>query len=126
MEISSQEQRILEETLRMLGSGQALSQDLEGYVVGFHVLGNLVAVAQGEYELLEQQRKVEWARAFAAEKMGPDKISDKTAEAVADVTVDPLRKKEIHAREKLIMLKGTREGVWESINDIKYLGRNGG
>jgi hypothetical protein len=125
LQVTEQEERVLAETLRMLGSGVALSQDLESYVIGFHVLGNLVATAQGEYELLEQQRKIEWARSFTNAKV-ENKISDKTAEAIADITVDSLRKKEIRAKEKLTMLKGTRDSVQEAIWAIKSLNKAGG
>lgn len=125
MQVTEQEERILAETLRMLGSGQALSQDLESYVIGFHILGNLVAIAQGEYELLEQQRKVEWSRAFAGAKV-ESKISDKTAEAIADVAVNALRIKEIKAKEKMMTLKGTRESVQEAIWAMKSLNKAGG
>lgn len=125
MKVTEQDQRVLAHVLEMLGSGQALSQDLEDYVIGFSVLGNLVAIAQGEYELLEQQRKVEWARAFTAAKTGEEKVSDKTAEALADITVDPVRRREIAAKEKLTTLKGIRDSIQEAIWAIKSLSKSG-
>lgn len=125
-QITEQEQRVLARVLQMLGSGNALSQDLEDYVVGFHVLGRLVALAQADVELIEQQRKVAFARAFAEAKSSEERVSDRVAESLAEVAVEHLRFKEVRAREKWTNLKNTRESVEQAINAIKYLGRNGG
>lgn len=122
MQVTEQEERILAETLRMLGSGVTANENLEDFLISFSVLGRLVSVQQGECELLEQQRKVEWARSFTQAKLEA-KISDKVAESLADIAVDSLRKKEIKAREKLILLKNTMESVREAIWALKYLGK---
>jgi len=126
MNITQQDQRILAATLQMLGSGQVTSQNLDDFVISYATLGRLVAMAQGEAEGAEQDRKVEWAKCFTEAKSGENKVSDKMAEVAADLAVADLRDKEIRARERLTMLKNTRESVWESINAIKYLGRMGG
>jgi hypothetical protein len=122
MQVTEQEERILAETMRMLGSGVTANENLEDFLISFNVLGRLVSVQQGECELLEQQRKVEWARAFTQAKL-ESKISDKVGESIADISVDSLRKKEIRAREKLTLLKNTLESIREAIWAIKYLGK---
>lgn len=126
MNITQQDQRILALTLQMLGSGQVTSQNLDDFVISYSTLGRLVAIAQGEAEKAEQDRKIEWAKAFTEAKMGENKVSDKMAEVQADLAVADLRNNEIKARERMTMLKNTRESVWEGINAIKYLGRMGG
>lgn len=124
--VSEQEGRILARVLEMLGSGEALAQHVEDYVVGYHVLGNLVAQAQAVAETAEMRTKVEWAEAFTKAKEGENKVSDAMARAQADIAVQDWRKAEIRARERLLKLKGTRDAVQEAIWAIKYLGRNGG
>lgn len=126
MKFSEQEQRILASVLQMLGSGQATSQNLEDYLIAYQVLGRLVAVAQGESEMAEAIRKVEWAKSFSGHKRGEDKVSDRTAEALADEETADLRKIEVKARENWMKLKNTRESVWEAIQAIKFLGRMDG
>jgi hypothetical protein len=126
MTVSAQEQRILARVLEMLGSGKALAQDLEDYVVGFAVLGRLVSIQQGIVETQEQDRKVEWAKEFTKAKTGEERVSDKVAEAAADVAVDSLRRKEIASREKLTLLRSTKDSVQEAIWAIKNLNSRGG
>lgn len=126
MKVSEQEQRILAATLRMLGSGQATAQNLEDYLISYQVLGTLVAIAQGESEMAEATRKVEWAKAFGRYKRGEEKLSDRTAEALADEETADLRRLEVKSRENWMKLKNTRESVWEAIQAIKFLGRMDG
>jgi hypothetical protein len=109
----------------MLGTGQATTQNLDDYLIGYAVLGRIVAIAQGESERSEQERKIAWARAFADAKSSPEKTSDKLAEVKADLVVESLRLKEINARERLTNLRNTWQAVEQAINAIKFLGRNG-
>lgn len=126
MTITAQETRTLARVLEMLGSGEALSQDLEDYVVGYHILGNLVADASANHEGAELSVKLRYAEAFAEAKSGDNKVSDLMARAVADIAVHPLRLESERLREKYMKLKHTREAVQEVIWAQKYLGRNGG
>lgn len=138
MAISEQEQRIFAKVLQMLGSGQPTVQHLDDYIVGHAVLGRLCATQQGVAEGLEAQRKTQWAQAFADAKTPPKMAdgspvvaewkapSDRTCEAIADLAVAELRTREVREREKLTMLRNTKDSVWEAINAIKYLGRQGG
>lgn len=139
MSVSEQEQRVFAKVLQMLGSGQPTVQHIDDYIVGHAVLGRLIAVQQGIAEDIENQRKVAWAQAFTDAKMPPKMVdgttvqvgnfkppSDRACEAFADLAVAEMRTKEAKAREKLTMLKNTRDSVWEAINAIKYLGRQGG
>lgn len=126
MQISEQESRTLARVLEMLGSGKALAQDVEDYVVGYHVLGNLVATAQGDSERAEMATKLAWAEAFSKAKEGDNKVSDALARAQADIAVQDLRRSEIKTREKMLKLKATRDAVQEAIWGIKFLGRRDG
>jgi len=126
VKLTPEETRTLGRVLGLLGSGVTDQQHFESFLIGYQILGRLVAVAQGESELAEMNRKVEWARAFALAKTGEGKPSDRLAEATADIAVEQLRKDEIKARESYTKLKHTRESVWEAINALKYLGRTGG
>lgn len=126
MTITQQEQRILAHVLEMLGTGHAGPGDLEDYLIGYAVLGRLVAIAQGNAEMAEQERKIAWARAFAEAKHGENKVSDKMAENSADLSISELKYTEIQAREKLTNLKNTWLAVEQAINAIKFLGRQGG
>lgn len=123
---TEQELRVLGRVLQMLGSGQALAQDVEDYVVGFAVLGGLVAEAQAEAESAEMRTKMAWAEALTKAKEGENKVSDTVAKAQADLAVETEKRTEIKARERLLKLKSTRDAVQEAIWAIKYLGRNGG
>jgi len=124
--ISEQENRVLIRVIEMLGSGQALAQDLEDYVVGFHVLGNLAASAQAETETAEMNTKIAWAEAFATAKEGENKVSDMMAKAQADIAVADLKHREILKRERLHKIRATRDSVQEAIWAIKSLTKNGG
>lgn len=126
MGITEQDQRTLARVLQMIGSGQPTVQHLDDYIIGHAVLGRLIAIQQGVVEELENTRKLEFARVFTKTKTQEDRVSDKVAEMTAEMAVAELRTKEAKAREKLTMLRGTRESVWEAINAIKYLGRQGG
>lgn len=126
MSVSEQEGRTLARVLEMLGSGQALSQDLEGYVVGYHILGNLVAAAEGEHETAELQAKLAWAHAFSVAKSGDGKVSDVLAKAQADLATEPHRKAVISKRLRYMKLKATRDSVQEAIWAQKFLGKQGG
>jgi len=122
--MTEQEARILGKVLEMLGSGSPTTQNLDDYIVAYQILGNLVAHAQGESETAEMVTKLAWAEEFAKAK--EEKISDMVAKAKADVAVHSLRMAEVKAHEKWAKLKATRESVWEAVNAIKFLGRNGG
>lgn len=126
MNVTPQEQRILAQVLQMLGTGNATSQHLEDYLIGYSVLGRLVSMAQGEAESAEQTRKLAWARAFSNAKLSETKPSDRLAEALAEVEIADLKNAEIRAREKLTNLKNTREAVQEAIWAIKFVERQGG
>jgi hypothetical protein len=123
--VTQSEQELLAHVLQMLGTGQATTQNLDDYVIGYAVLGRIVAIAQGEAERAEQERKVAWSRAFADAKASPEKTSDKLAEVKADLAVESLRLKEINSRERLTNLRNTWQAVEQAINAIKFLGRNG-
>lgn len=126
MAITEQETRVLGRVLEMLGSGQALAQDLEDYVVGYQILGNLVAMAEAEHETAELNAKLAWAEAFAKSKEGENKVSDTLAKAQADIAVEAFRLAAIKARMQFMKLKATRDAVQEAIWAQKFLGRNGG
>lgn len=125
--ISDQDKYVLGRVLEMLGSGHALSQDLEDYVVGFGVLGRLASVATGEYELAEQTRKVAWSNAFiTAKNQVGQKVTDRMAEVVADLEIAELRSIEIQKKEKASRLRATQDTVREAIWAIKSLNKMGG
>lgn len=124
-QVTQSEQELLAHVLQMLGTGQATTQNLDDYVIGYAVLGRIVAVAQGEAERAEQERKVAWAREFANAKSSTEKVSDKLAEVKADLAVEDLRFAEIKARERLTNLRNTWQAIEQAINAIKFLGRNG-
>ena len=124
-QVSQSETELLAHVLQMLGTGQATTQNLDDYVIGYAVLGRIVAVAQGEAERAEQERKIAWAREFANAKSSADKCSDKLAEVKADLAVEALRFAEIKSRERLTNLRNTWQAIEQAINAIKFLGRNG-
>lgn len=126
MQMKPEEARTLGRVLGLLGSGVTSQQHFEDFLIGYQILGRLVAVAQGEAEQAEMDRKVEWSKAFALAKSVEGKPSDRVCEAQADISVEDLRKAEIKARTSYTKLRHTRESVWEAIQALKYLGRTGG
>ena len=124
-QVTQSETELLAHVLQMLGTGQATTQNLDDYVIGYAVLGRIVAVAQGEAERAEQERKVAWAREFANAKSSTGKVSDKLADVKADLAVEDRRFAEIKARERLTNLRNTWQAIEQAINAIKFLGRNG-
>lgn len=124
--ISDQEQRVFAKVLQMLGSGQPTVQHLDDYIVGHVVIGRLVAMQQGIVETLENHRKFVYAQEFTKAKTAEERVSDKMAEMTAELAIGEIRTKEAKEREKLTMLRNTRESIWEAINAIKYLGKQGG
>jgi len=126
MRITPQETRVLANIIEMIGQDSPTSGDLEDYIVGYGVLGRLIAQAQLSYEEAEMERKVGLAEAIVTIKTGPDKVSDTLAKSMAEVQVKPLQQLEIREKKRLMELKATRETVQEIIWAIKYLGREGG
>lgn len=126
MNISPQEERVLARVLEMLGSEAPANEDLQDYIIGYGVLGRLVAVAQLGYERAEMERKVAWAEAFKDAKTGEDKASDRLAAAMADIAVKDMVERENKERKRLMELRATRETVQETIWAIKYLGKQDG
>ena len=122
-EFSEQEMRVLANVMRMIGSGNPTAQNLDDYIVGYEVLGRLVAVAQGDLEQCEMERRLAYAESFVEAKSGEEKVTDKVAEYKAEIATKELKAKEVKLHEKLTKIKHTREAVQEAIWGIKYLGR---
>jgi hypothetical protein len=123
---SEQDNIVLGRVIEMMATGQPTVQNLDDFLVAYHTLGRLVAIAQGDMETLEQVRKQTFAQAFIDAKRSTDKPTDKMAEYIAELAVGDIRTKEIKSRERLMKLKGMRESVLESIWAIKFLGRQDG
>lgn len=125
-QFSEQELRVLAQVLQMLSQGDIGHERLEEYLVAFAVSGRMVAQSEAAAERAEASRKAAYARAFADAKSSPDKISDRQAEALAEVAVETLRLAEIEERRKLSELRNIRESIREAIWAIKFLGRQDG
>jgi hypothetical protein len=124
MKITPQESRILERILQMLGSDAPANEDLQDYIIGYGVLGRLIAQAQYEYEQAEMERKVAFAQAFKDAK--DQKMSDALARETAYSGTFDKVKFENQQRKRLMELRATRETVQETIWAIKYLGKQDG
>lgn len=122
--ISEQEQRALAHSMRLLSEGRTDVGVLEDYLIGFAIIGRVLADAEAEAEHAEIRRKSESAKAFAAAKH--DGATDRLADAEAENAVETFRFKEIEARRRATELRNIRESIREMVWAIKFMGRQDG
>jgi len=98
------------------------SADLDFFLEAFARVGYLASVAQGKSEHAEQNRRLAEAMAYAdARRKGARSSAD--AERDAIVRTNSERVEEINARESAAKLKHLLNSIEQTINGIKYLGR---
>lgn len=108
--------------LAVLQSGPT-SGDLDFLVEAYANVGYLAAQAEGDADMAEAKRKHEEAVAYLEAKKSGDKMTDKQAEATAQVATWHFRNAELEARTKARKLRNLLESVEQAINAIKFLGR---
>ncbi len=89
-------------------------------------IGYLAAIAQGQADQAEDQRKYEEATKYREVKDENPKWTQAQVEAAVMVACYDFRKGENKAAEEAKKLANLLDSVREGINGIKYLGRNGG
>lgn len=101
-------------------------QDLDFLIEAHARIGRLAAVAQGEAETAEGERKYNEANSWRDIKLNEPKWTAAQVEAQVYVDNYHFRKAEVEATTNASKLKNLLDSVREAINGIKYLGRNGG
>lgn len=98
------------------------SAELDFFLEAFARVGYLASVAQGKSERAEQDRRLAEAMEYAdARAKGAKSSAD--AERIAIVRTNNQRVAEIGARESAAKLKHLLNSIEQTINGIKYLGR---
>ena len=86
-------------------------------------IGYLAADAESLAEMAEADRKNAEATYYLEAKKGEGKVTDKQADAMAEVKAWPKRQAELEAKTKATKLKNLLETVREAIHAVKFLGR---
>lgn len=97
--------------------------DLAYYVTAYSRVGYMLAVAEGEAEYAEVNRKEIEARKYLEVKRGEEKVTDKAADAEAYLASIAVRQSEVAARERVNKLRNLLMSVEQAINAIKFNGR---
>lgn len=101
-------------------------QSLDFLIEAHARIGRLAAVAQGEAEAAESERKYHEATSVRRVKDDNPKYTAAQVEAQVFIENYDFRKAENSANENAMKLKNLLDSIREAINGIKYLGRNGG
>ena len=99
------------------------ASNLDFLVEAYANIGYLSADAQTQADEAEAFRKFRVAEAYLAAKRGGEKVTDRQAEALAEVNTWEFRQASIEAAGKAAKLKNLLESVEQAINAIKFLGR---
>lgn len=98
--------------------------DMDTLVEAHARIGYLAAEAENLYDMAVDARKYEEAQAYLEVKQSAEqKVSDKAAEAMAQVKCWTYRTKETEAKVKAAKVKNLLESVEQAINAIKFIGR---
>lgn len=107
-------------------SSNPTNQHLD-YLIEAHTrIGYLAAIAQGEADRAEDERKFHEATRYREVKDENPKWTQAQVDAAVMVACYDFRKAENKAAEESKKLNNLLDSVREAINGIKYLGRNGG
>lgn len=101
------------------------NQHLDFLVEAHTRIGYLAAIAQGEADEAEDRRKYEEATKWREVKDENPKWTQSQVDAAVMIATYDFRKAENKAAENAKKLANLLDSVRESINAIKYLGRNG-
>ena len=104
---------------RLASSLPVLDELVEAHVR----IGYLAAQAENEYDAAVDLRKYKEANAYLDAKKSAEKMSDKAAEATAQVNCWEYRKAETEAKVRSRKVANLLESVEQAINAIKFLGR---
>lgn len=119
---TTQKDNYVERVFTLLNSNPT-QQDLDELVEAHVRIGYLAAQAENEYEAAVDMRKYKEANAYLDAKKSAEKMSDKAAEATAQVQCWEYRTAETEAKVRYRKIANLLESVEQSINAIKYLGR---
>lgn len=99
------------------------SQNLDFLIEAHTAIGYMAAEAENLYDRAVDKRKYEEASAYLEAKRSGEKLSDKAAEAMAQVKCWDYRTAESEAKVKAQKVKNLLESLTQAINAIKFLGR---
>jgi hypothetical protein len=99
------------------------ASNLDFLVTAYTNLGYLSADAQQQADEADARRKYEVANAYLNAKKSGDKVTDRQAEALAEVQTWDYRTAAIEAAAKASKLKNLLQSVEQAINAIKFIGR---
>ena len=102
------------------------AQDIDYLIEAHAKIGYYAAVAEGEAEQAEAERKYNEASSWRDIKLNEPKWTAAQVEAQVYVDNYHFRKTEIKRAEEARKLNNLLDSVREAINGIKYIGRNGG
>lgn len=119
---SPQQDQYLADVLRTLSSNPTAAE-LDYLIEAFTTVGFLAAQAEGLAEAAENKRKYEEAQAYLASKSNGEKMTERQAEANALLATRIYRDEEVEARVKARKIKNLLDSLEQTINAIKFLGR---
>jgi hypothetical protein len=107
-------------------TGNPTASDIDELVEAYATIGWYAQEAEREYELKELTRKIAQADATVRVKMNDPKATANIVEAQVMIDTRELQSAEVSARANARKLKGLQESIEQTINAIKFLGRNDG
>lgn len=114
------------EQVFLLLNSNPTQQNLDELVEAHVRIGYLAAQAEHEYEAAVDMRKYKEANAYLEAKKSGEKVSDKAAEAMAQVACWEFRNAETEAKVRSRKVANLLESIEQAINAIKFLGRYDG
>lgn len=120
--VSTNRDNYIERVFLTLNSNPTAA-DIDFLIEAHAVIGYMAAEAENLYEQAVDRRKYEEANAYLKAKRGAEKVSDKAAEAMAQVDCWDFRTAETTAKVKAQKVKNLLESLTQAINAIKFLGR---
>lgn len=108
--------------LDLLSSGPT-EQDLDFLCEAYTKIGYYAAVAAGDADMAEAERKVREAEAFLDAKHSADRVSEATANAMASVATVSYKRAEVTARTKARKLFALHQSIEQAIHAVKFIGR---
>lgn len=120
--MTAERDEFLAKVLRMI-SNNPTAGDLDELLEAYGRVGFLAADAEGQAEEAEAERKYHAANEYLSAKRGGEKVTEREAEAMAELAIREYRDAEVVAFTKAKKLKNLLLGIEQVINGIKYLGR---
>lgn len=118
----SKKDNYVERVFGLLNSNPT-QQDLDELVEAHVRIGYLAAQAENEYERAADMRKYKEASAYLEAKTSGEKVTDKAAEAMAQVNCWEFRTAETEAKVRSRKVANLLESIERAIDAIEFLGR---